>query len=307
MVELWFLFVLDGFDGQCVDVVLVKLMGFFCIFVVDVVVGGGVCLDGVIFDKFDCLCGGGWFDVEWQLCEVLQIVLIVVFEFGIVYDDDDIIVVDKFIGVVVYLFVGWDGFIVVGVLVVVGFCVVMSGVLEWQGVVYWFDVGISGLMVVVKLEYVYIVFKQVFKDCIVEKVYYVVVQGYLDLLFGMIDVLIGWYFNYFWKFVVVLDGKLLVMYYEMLEVFFGVFLLEIYLEMGCMYQICVYMVVYWYFCVGDLLYGVDLILLVWFGFMWQWLYVYWLGFVYLMMGDWVQFELFYFEDFCYVLDVLCGD
>lgn len=46
-------------------------------------------------DKSDRLRAGGWLDVEWQPKEAPKIVPIAVPELGIVYDDDDVIVVDK--------------------------------------------------------------------------------------------------------------------------------------------------------------------------------------------------------------------
>ena len=85
----------DGLEGARVDAALAKLMGFSRTFAADVASAGGVRLDGVTLDKSDRLRGGGWLEVEWQPKEEPRIVPIAVPELGIVYDDDDIVVVDK--------------------------------------------------------------------------------------------------------------------------------------------------------------------------------------------------------------------
>lgn len=73
----------------------------------------------------------------------------------------------------------------------------------------------------------------------------------------MIDVLIGCYCGYEWKFVIIKNGWYSFMYYDMLEVFVVVSLFDVYLEIGCIYQIWVYFVVLYYLCCGDFVYGVD--------------------------------------------------
>ena len=145
----------DGLEGARVDAALAKLMGFSRTFAADVASAGGVRLDGVTLDKSDRLRGGGWLEVEWQPKEEPRIVPIAVPELGIVYDDDDIVVVDKPTGVAAHPSLGWEGPTVVGALAAAGFRVATSGAPERQGVVHRLDVGTSGLMVVAKSETAY--------------------------------------------------------------------------------------------------------------------------------------------------------
>ena len=61
----------------------------------------------------------------------------------VVLDDDDVVVVDKPVGVAAHPSPGWSGSTVVGALVSVGFRVSTAGTVERQGVVHRLDVGTS--------------------------------------------------------------------------------------------------------------------------------------------------------------------
>ena len=112
-------------------------------------------------------------------------------DLGIVYDDDDIVVVDKPSGVAAHPSVGWEGPTVLGALAAGGFRVATTGAAERQGIVHRLDVGTSGLMVVAKTERAYTALKRAFKEREVEKIYHAVVQGHPDPLAGTIDAPIG--------------------------------------------------------------------------------------------------------------------
>lgn len=87
--------------------------------------------------------------------------------------------------------------------------------------------------------------------------------------------------------------------------------MECCLEIGCIYQICVYMVYIGYLLIGDDDYGLgfkikinwfeDLLKLVVVGFKCQVLYVGLLVFEYFVMGIIMWFESFYFFDFVSLL------
>ena len=109
----------------------------------------------------------------------------------IVHDDDDIVVVDKPVGVAAHPSVGWTGPTVVGGLAAAGYRISTSGASERQGIVHRLDVGTSGLMVVAKSEHAYTVLKRAFKDRTVDKIYHAVVQGLPDPVRGTIDAPIG--------------------------------------------------------------------------------------------------------------------
>ncbi|MBW8763094.1 MAG: RluA family pseudouridine synthase [Microbacterium sp.] len=294
----------DGLDGVRVDAALSKMLGFSRTFAADVAAAGGVSLDGTTLGKSDKLRAGGWLDVEWQPKEEPRIVPIAVPELGIVYDDDDIVVVDKPTGVAAHPSLGWEGPTVVGALAAAGFRVATSGAPERQGVVHRLDVGTSGLMVVAKTETAYTALKRAFKERTVEKIYHAVVQGHPDPLVGTIDAPIGRHPNHSWKFAVTPDGKPSVTHYETLEAFRGASLLEIHLETGRTHQIRVHMAALRHPCVGDPLYGADPTLSAKLGLTRQWLHAHQLAFTHPATGERVQFESAYPADFVHALEVL---
>ncbi|WP_295012848.1 RluA family pseudouridine synthase [uncultured Microbacterium sp.] len=297
----------DGLDGVRVDAALAKMLGFSRTFAADVAEAGGVTLDGAVLGKSDKLRAGGWLEVEWRAKEEPRIEAIPVPDLGIVYDDDDIVVVDKPSGVAAHPSVGWEGPTVVGALAAAGFRIATSGAPERAGVVHRLDVGTSGLMVVAKTEHAYRVLKRAFKERTVEKVYHAVVQGHPDPLAGTIDAPIGRHPSHSWKFAVTPDGKPSVTHYETLEAFPGASLLEIHLETGRTHQIRVHMAAHRHPCVGDPLYGADPTLSARLGLTRQWLHAHRLGFAHPTTGEWVQTESPYPADFQHALDVLRGD
>ena len=117
----------DGLEGQRVDAGLAKLLGFSRTFAAEVAEAGGVELDGRTLSKSDRLSAGGWLEVSWQPRQEPVIVPIAVPDLGIVYDDDDIVVVNKPSGVAAHPSVGWDGPTVPGALAAAGFRIATSG------------------------------------------------------------------------------------------------------------------------------------------------------------------------------------
>lgn len=297
----------DGLEGTRVDAALARMLGFSRTFAADVAAAGGVRLDGVTLDKSDRLRGGSWLEVEWQPKEEPRIIPIAVPDLGIVYDDDDIVVVDKPTGVAAHPSLGWEGPTVVGALAAAGFRVATSGAPERQGVVHRLDVGTSGLMVVAKSESAYTTLKHAFKERTVEKIYHSVVQGHPDPFTGTIEAPIGRHPNHSWKFAVTPDGKPSVTHYETLEAFPGATLLEIHLETGRTHQIRVHMAALRHPCVGDPLYGADPTMSARLGLTRQWLHAHKLAFSHPATGEWVQFESPYPADFVHALEILRGE
>ena len=85
----------------------------------------------------------------------MQIVAEPVEGMEIVHDDEDIVVVDKPVGVAAHPSPGWTGPTVIGGLAAAGYRISTSGAAERQGIVHRLDVGTSGLMVVAKSERAY--------------------------------------------------------------------------------------------------------------------------------------------------------
>jgi 23S rRNA pseudouridine1911/1915/1917 synthase len=263
-----------------------------------------VTLDGVPVGKSDRLPAAAWLEVEWQPRQAPVVVAQSVPNLRIVYDDDDLVVIDKPVGVAAHPSVGWDGPTVLGALAAGGIRVATSGAAERAGIVHRLDAGTSGLMVVAKSEAAYTELKRQFHDREVSKIYHAVVQGHPDPSAGTIDAPIGRHPGSSWKFAVTADGKPSVTHYETLEAFPGASLLEVHLETGRTHQIRVHMAAQRHPCVGDTMYGADPTLSARLGLTRQWLQAMKLGFRHPLTGDWVEFESEYPADLQHALDVL---
>ena len=296
----------EGLDGVRVDAALAKLLGFSRTFAAEVAESGGVRLDGRALGKSDKLRADSWLDVNWQERREPEIVPIAVPDLGIVYDDDDIVVVDKPAGVAAHPSVGWEGPTVLGALAAGGYRIATTGAAERQGVVHRLDVGTSGLMVVAKSERAYTALKRAFKEREVEKIYHAVVQGHPDPLAGTIDAPIGRHPSHSWKFAVTPDGKDSITHYETIEAFPSASLLEIHLETGRTHQIRVHMAAHRHPCVGDPLYGADPTLSARLGLTRQWLHAHELSFAHPVTTEWVTFTSDDPADLAHALEVLRG-
>ena len=296
----------EGLDGVRVDAALAKLLGVSRTFAAEVAESGGVRLDGRALGKSDKLRADSWLDVDWQERREPEIVPIAVPDLGIVYDDDDIVVVDKPAGVAAHPSVGWEGPTVLGALAAGGYRIATTGAAERQGVVHRLDVGTSGLMVVAKSERAYTALKRAFKEREVEKIYHAVVQGHPDPLAGTIDAPIGRHPSHSWKFAVTPDGKDSITHYETIEAFPSASLLEIHLETGRTHQIRVHMAAHRHPCVGDPLYGADPTLSARLGLTRQWLHAHELSFAHPVTTEWVTFTSDYPADLAHALEMLRG-
>lgn len=294
----------DGLDGQRVDAGLARLLGFSRSFAAEVAEAGGVTQDGREAGKSDRLVGGSMLAVSWQPKQEPSVVPLAVPDLGIVHDDDDIVVVDKPVGVAAHPSVGWTGPTVLGALAAAGFGLSTSGAEERQGIVHRLDAGTSGLMVVAKTERAYTELKRQFHDREVEKVYHAVVQGHPDPLAGTIDAPIGRHPRSDWKFAVTADGKASVTHYETLEAFRRAALLEVHLETGRTHQIRVHMAAQRHPCVGDAMYGADPVLSGQLGLGRQWLHAMRLEVTHPGTGDRASFSSTYPADLQHALEVL---
>lgn len=294
----------DGLSGERVDAAIAKLLGFSRTQAAEIAEAGGVVLDGRPVGKSDRLPAGGWLEVSWQPRREARIEPIAVENLRIVHDDDDLVVVDKPVGVAAHPSIGWDGPTVLGALAAAGFRIATSGPAERAGIVHRLDAGTSGLMVVAKSESAYRELKRLFHDREVDKVYHAVVQGHPDPFSGTIDAPIGRHPGSAWKFAVVADGKPSVTHYDTLEAFRAATLLEIHLETGRTHQIRVHMAAQRHPCVGDAMYGADPTLSARLGLSRQWLHAMRLGFAHPATGAPVEFESVYPDDLQHALDVL---
>jgi 23S rRNA pseudouridine1911/1915/1917 synthase len=222
----------------------------------------------------------------------------------IVYRDDDIVVVDKPVGVAAHPSPGWIGPTVTGGLTATGERIATGGAAERQGVVHRLDVGTTGLMVVAKSETAYSALKRAFKAREVDKRYRAVVQGHLDPLRGTIDAPIDRHPTHDYKWAVVSGGRPSITHYDTIEAFPSASLVDVELETGRTHQIRVHFSAMRHPCVGDLTYGADPTLAARLELTRQWLHAYELGFTHPGTGEYVRFSSPDPDDLAYALVVL---
>ncbi|MCV2393410.1 RluA family pseudouridine synthase [Actinotalea sp. M2MS4P-6] len=296
----------DGLAGERVDAALARLLGVSRTRVADLVAQGAVLVDGRPVGKSDRLPAGAWLEVDTGVLDGPVDVAPPepVPGMRIVMEDDDVVVVDKPVGVAAHPSPGWTGPTVVGALAAAGHRVSTSGAAERQGVVHRLDVGTSGLMVVAKSERAYTVLKRAFKERTVEKVYHAVVQGHPEPTSGTIDAPIGRHPTQDWKFAVTAAGKPSITHYEVLEMVPAASLVEVHLETGRTHQIRVHMAAVRHPCVGDLTYGADPQLASRLGLTRQWLHAHRLGFDHPVTGERTVLESPYPADLAHAWGLL---
>jgi 23S rRNA pseudouridine1911/1915/1917 synthase len=280
----------EGLDGLRVDVALARLFGLSRTSAVDLVEAGAVLLDGKKPVKSDRVSIGSWLEVSLpEPVAPAPPSTEPVPGLRIVFDDEDLVVVDKPVGVAAHPSPGWTGPTVTGGLAAAGYRLSTSGAAERQGVVHRLDVGTTGLMVVAKSERSYTALKDAFRTRTVDKRYTALVQGHPDPSRGTIDAPIDRHPTHDYKWAVVAGGRPSVTHYETLEAFRAASLLEIRLETGRTHQIRVHMAAVRHPCVGDLTYGADPTLAARLSLDRQWLHASALGFAHPADGREVRF------------------
>lgn len=295
----------EGLDGTRADAGVAKLLGMSRSSVAAIIELGLVQQNDTVIGKSDSLVSDAWLRITLPKPKApLELVAENVEGLKVVYQDHDIVVVDKPAGVAAHPSVGWDGPSVGGALLALGIEMSTSGVAERQGIVSRLDVGTSGLMVLTKTEIAYSRMKQAFRDRVVDKTYHSLVQGHPDPSAGTIDTPIARHLKHEYKFAVSLDGKPSVTHYKTLEAFAAASLLEIELETGRTHQIRVHFSAFKHPLVGDSLYGCDSKLALRLGMERQWLHAMKLGFIHPTKGEYVSFESSYPQDLIHALEVL---
>jgi 23S rRNA pseudouridine1911/1915/1917 synthase len=295
----------DGLDGMRLDQAVSRLFGLSRTAAATLVEGGNALVDGYPRPKSDKVSAGSWLEVTLPAPAVAQVMTPTPVDgMTIVYSDDDIVVVDKPVGVAAHASPGWTGPTVLSGLAAMGQNVATSGAAERQGIVHRLDVGTTGLMVVAKSELAYSVLKRAFKEREVDKRYHAVVQGHLDPLRGTIDAPIDRHPTADYRFAVMSDGKPSVTHYDTIEAFRSASLVDVKLETGRTHQIRVHFSALRHPCVGDLTYGADPTLAARLHLGRQWLHARELGFLHPRTQDEVRFVSEYPDDLAQALDLL---
>jgi 23S rRNA pseudouridine1911/1915/1917 synthase len=300
----------DGLDGMRLDAAVARIFGLSRAAAASLVEAGDASLDGAPASKSARVSAGAQLVVRLpdppvaaQPVEAPQRVA----GLRIVYEDADLIVVDKPVGVAAHPSPGWEGPTVTGGLAAAGHRVATSGAAERQGIVHRLDAGTSGLMVVAKSEIAYSRLKDAFRDREVDKRYRALVQGHPDPSRGTIDAPIGRHPGADYRFAVVAGGRDSVTHYETIEAFRAASLLDIGLETGRTHQIRVHMAAIRHPCVGDLTYGADPTLAARLGLTRQWLHAAQLSFRHPTEGRPVSFTSPDPADLAHALQVLSDE
>ena len=293
----------EGLDGLRLDAAISRLFGLSRTAAADLVGAGAATLDGNAVVKSERVTTGAVLEVDLPDPDrAASAPPQVVDGLLVLHEDDDILVVDKPIGVAAHPSPGWEGPTVIGGLAAAGHRVSTSGAEERQGIVHRLDVGTSGCMVVAKSERAYTVLKDAFRERTVDKRYHALVQGHPDPMSGTVDAPIDRHPTSAYKFAVVAGGRDSVTHYETLEAFRHATLVEVHLETGRTHQIRVHMAALKHPCVGDITYGADPTLSKRLGLERQWLHAVRLSFAHPDDGRWVSFETGYPADLQTALD-----
>ena len=251
----------EEFDGERVDSSLAKILELSRSTVADLLNSGDVLQGKKPLSKSDRLRPGDRLTVVMPApFDPLELKPTPIEELEIVYDDDDVVVVNKPVGCAAHASPGWTGPTVVGALIARGYRISTSGPQERQGIVQRLDAGTSGLMLLAKNETSYNNMKNQFRNRTVKKVYHTLVQGHVDPSEGTIDAPIGRHPREDYRFAVVADGKPSITHYSLIEYYSSASLLRVELETGRTHQIRVHFNALRHPLVGDLAYGADPVL-----------------------------------------------
>ena len=173
----------------------------------------------------------------------------------VVYEDNDIIVVNKKSGMVVHpAFGNMEGTLVNALLY---HCKDLSGINgeTRPGIVHRIDKDTSGLIVACKNDFSHKRLSEEFKNKEVKKIYYAIVSGVIPHNNGLIDAPIGRDLQDRQKMAINELGKNAITHFKVLERFKDYTLIEVKLETGRTHQIRVHMRYINYPIAGDPVYG----------------------------------------------------
>jgi len=251
----------EGVAGERIDSALTRVLGLSRTAIVRLLEDGEITSQGRALQKSDRVTQG-------QIIEVLMpaqiaqdpIPLTPIPGLTVIYNDDDIVVIDKPVGCAAHPSPGWTGPTVVGALIAAGYTISTSGPAERAGIVHRLDAGTTGLMIVAKTERAYLALKEAFRNHTIEKTYHALIQGHMDPAVGTIDAPIDRHPKEDHRFAVVATGKESITHYEVIEFYRGVSLVKVELETGRTHQIRVHFSALGHPLVGDTTYGADPVL-----------------------------------------------
>jgi len=174
----------------------------------------------------------------------------------IVYEDSDIIVVNKPKGMVVHPANGnWDGTLVNAIMAICKNSLSGIGGDIRPGIVHRLDKDTSGLLIVAKNDKAHISMSDKIKNREVTKIYYALVRGIVKENEATINMPIGRSQNDRKKMAIVKDGKEAITHFKVLKRYNKYTLLELKIDTGRTHQIRVHLSEIGYPIVGDMTYS----------------------------------------------------
>ncbi|KFI99008.1 RluA family pseudouridine synthase [Bifidobacterium subtile] len=295
----------DALVGRRFDVAAAKMLGVSRAKASELIEARRVRVLGRMMHKSSPLLAGDV--IEFDIGEEYREAEPLADDMGIAYEDEDVVVVDKPVGVAAHASVGWTGPTVLGSLIGRGVHITSYGAPGRQGIVSRLDVGTSGLMLVCKSELAYKEMRRQFSQHEVVKIYHALVQGNLNEDRATIDAPIGRAKVSDFRFTITPAGKPAITHWDVLERFGKATLASVNLETGRTHQIRVHFSSLGHPLVGDPMYGANPVLASRLGLDRQWLHAMRLEFRHPRTHVWTTVDSHYPTDLQHALDVLNAD
>lgn len=292
----------DALIGRRFDVAVAKMLGVSRTRAAEIVETGQARVLGRTMTKASTLLEGDVVDID--LVEEKDEPEPVADDMPIVYEDDDVVVVDKPVGVAAHASVGWTGPTVRGSLLQRGVTLSSYGAPGRQGIVSRLDVGTSGLMLVCRSDLAYTEMRRQFAAHEVVKTYHALVQGNLREDKATIEAPIGRAKVSDFRFTITPAGKPAVTHWDMIRRYGEATLVSVNLETGRTHQIRVHFSSIGHPLVGDPMYGGNPVLAGRLGLTRQWLHAMRLEFRHPRTHVWTTVASRYPADLSHALDVL---
>ena len=161
----------DELADERIDVALAKLTGLSRTTISNALIAGQITFEGSPVAKSFRVQAGQRFQIQIPKNEEVK------FDYSsqtaklsIIFEDQDLVVINKPVGMAAHPSPGWSGATVIGALAALGIQISTSGADERKGIVHRLDVGTTGLMVVAKSEIAYSNLKDQFRNRSVSKI-----------------------------------------------------------------------------------------------------------------------------------------
>jgi 23S rRNA pseudouridine1911/1915/1917 synthase len=208
-------------------------------------------------------------------------------ELNFVYEDDDIIIINKEQGMVVHPAPGnWEGTLVNALMYHTDKLSSINGV-KRPGIVHRIDKDTSGLLMIAKNDHAHNFLAEQLKEHTTTRKYYAIVHGTITQSSGTITTPIARDKKNRLKMAVIAGGKNAVTHFKVIDRYSKYSLLELQLETGRTHQIRVHMAYINHQILGDKLYGRNKEKVKWDG---QLLHAKTLGFIHPTTKEYIEFD-----------------